>query len=166
MSQRPAREACEFDVETQFQKMARRPGGLPREQALRRAANNIEEIKPRFTSWLDDELDALFRAVPDTASSRQIDLSWLNVIVRGSTRLIDVAATMDRPMVGLVARHLHMICEAVRRGAPYHDDIMACHLDALKLCQQRRYRNVAPEDMPELSTDLRRALMLRYSRSA
>lgn len=156
----------EFDVDTRFQKMARRPGGLPREQALHNAANNIEEIKPHFTGWLDTEIGALLRAIPGAAAARRADLSWLDALDHASIRLIDVAGTMDHSLVELIARHLHAICEAVRAGAPYHDDVMVCHLDALRLCRQPRYRNATLADVPELSMDLRRALLLKYPPSA
>lgn len=162
----PARDVREFDVDTRFQKMARRPGGLPREQALYNAANNLEEIKPHFSGWLDAEIGALLHAIPDAAAARRADLSWLDALDRASIRLIDVAATMDHPLVELVARHLHTICETVRDGAPYHDDVMVCHLDALRLCRRPRYRNATLADAPELSTDLRRALLLKYPPSA
>lgn len=165
MSQPTAREAREFDVDTRFQKMARRPGGLPREQALSNAANNLEEIKPHFSDWLDAEIGALLRAIPDDAADRRSGLLWLDMLDLASIRLIDVAATMDHSLVELIARHMHAICDAVRAGAPYHDDVMACHLDAMRLCRQPRYRNATLTDVPELSADLRRALMLKYPRA-
>lgn len=37
-----------FPVETQFQKLARREGGVPRDKAIEQANANIEEIKPGF----------------------------------------------------------------------------------------------------------------------
>ena len=63
MSKEPNREAQTFFVDTRFQQMARRPGGVPREQALENAQSNIEERKPEFEAWLDAELQNLAEAV-------------------------------------------------------------------------------------------------------
>ena len=48
MSKAPDRQAQTFFVETRFQRMARRPGGVRREQALENAQANLEESKPEF----------------------------------------------------------------------------------------------------------------------
>ena len=44
MAESGDREARVFSVETRFQKMARRPGGVPRDQAIEKAAAKIEEL--------------------------------------------------------------------------------------------------------------------------
>ena len=60
----------EFDVDTRFQKMARRPGGLPREQALHNAANNIEEIKAK-TEALTEEFHTISAKMYQQAQQAQ-----------------------------------------------------------------------------------------------
>jgi len=158
--------AREFDVDTRFQKMASRPGGLSRRQALKNAEVNIEKIKPYFIDWLDAEIARLSHLIPDAAGIRRSDLSWLDALEGASIRMVDVAATMNHPLANLVAHHLHIICEAVRRGAPYYDDIVTCHLDALWLCRQACYCDVTPESVSKLGVDLRRVLLLKYPQFA
>ena len=52
-----------FNVETQFQKMARRSGGISRERAIERAEIEIEEVKVQFDEWLDQELAGIATAI-------------------------------------------------------------------------------------------------------
>ena len=48
-----------FAVDTRFQQMARRPGGLPREKAIEQAASKIDDAKPGYDVWLRTELQEL-----------------------------------------------------------------------------------------------------------
>jgi len=44
MSKKPSPEAQTFFVDTRFQRMARRQGGVPREQALESAQDDVQSI--------------------------------------------------------------------------------------------------------------------------
>ena len=48
-----------FPVDTRFQQLARRPGGVTRERAIESAQRHIEELKTDFGDWLDRELQEL-----------------------------------------------------------------------------------------------------------
>ena len=71
MAETEDRPARVFPVETRFQRMARRAGGVPREQAIDNAQAKVEEIKPGFEDWLTAELtgltDEIARAQAGTA---------------------------------------------------------------------------------------------------
>ena len=54
MSDEAEREARAFFVDSRFEQLARRPGGMPRDEALERAQATIDEIRPSFGEWLDD----------------------------------------------------------------------------------------------------------------
>src|SRR6478736_5292899 len=95
-----------FEVETSFQKLARRPGGVTREDAVKTANANIEQIKPVFAEWLDQEFEELLRIVPDRKVRETTDKMWLDAIDRCSTRLLDGAATMGYPFISFVATNL------------------------------------------------------------
>ena len=48
MSESDKPEARIFAVETRFQKLARRSGGIPRDQAIEQATLQIDAAKPTF----------------------------------------------------------------------------------------------------------------------
>jgi len=48
-----ADEAKVFPVDTRFQQMARRPGGISREKALTNATSELENARPEVEDWLD-----------------------------------------------------------------------------------------------------------------
>ncbi len=158
MSHRTLDKAREFFVDSRFQKMARRPGGIPREQALKNANENVDAFKPEFTAWLDDRLNKLFDAIPNPEATEFDKLEWIDAADIHSQQLADVAATMDYQFVSFVANNLCMIFEALKRGAEHNSTIVACHVDALRLARQQQYRGMRPEDLPELSDGLRRVL--------
>jgi hypothetical protein len=148
----------EFYVETDFQKSARRPGGLSRDQALKRAEESIEAFKPTFATWLDEQMSALFAAIPDRNSPDFVKLAWLDAADQHSQCLADVSATMGYRMVSLIASNLCAIFDAIKRGAQNYDEIVYCHIDALQLATQPEYRKKGPEDLAELSEGLRSVL--------
>ncbi len=59
MAENPDPEARIFPVDTRFQQLARRRGGIPRERAIERAEAEIEEVKVGLDDWLDKELREL-----------------------------------------------------------------------------------------------------------
>lgn len=64
-----------FPVETQFQKLARREGGIPREKAIEEANAKVEEIKPGFEDWLAKELEIL-DGIVKTAKTGEAGPDW------------------------------------------------------------------------------------------
>lgn len=150
--------AREFEVETSFQKAARRPGGIPRDKALTNADTHIKLIKPKFSTWLDNELQDLLRVIPSAKAIKPENPAWIDALEITSHRLADVAATMDYQFVSFVANNLCTICEAVRGGAECNGEVIVCHVNALLLGSQAKYRRMKPEDLPELSEGLRRVL--------
>ena len=158
MSKNNDKKVREFHVETTFQEMARRPGGLPRDQALKRAESNIDAFKPTFAAWLNEQLDELLGAIPDNESAEFEQSEWIYTADKYSQYLADVAATMDYQFVSLVTNNLCMIFEVIKRGAERNGEIITCHIDALRLARRQDYRGLRPEDLPELSEGLRRVL--------
>ena len=148
----------EFYVESNFQKMARRPGGISRDQALSRADTNIDAIKLNFTTWLDEQLNDFFNLIPDQGSAEFQKMAWIDAADIYSQRLADVAATMDYQFVSFVANNLCMIFEAIKRGAEHNREIITCHINALHLARQQQYRGMRPQDLPELAEGLRNIL--------
>lgn len=158
MAQDDDDSAREFHVVTNFQRMARRPGGVTREQAVQKATAAIETFKPGFKDWLDRELDELLQVVPGPEGISEKELSWIDVADMHCQRLADVAATMDYQFVSFVAANLCVIFEAMKKGAEYHPEVIACHVDALQLASREQYRRLRAEDLPELTEGLRRVL--------
>jgi hypothetical protein len=157
MSKNDSDDARIFPVDTNFQRMARRPGGISRDEAIRNADAKVDAYKPGFASWLEDELEQLLRIIPPEDSPPG-DLSWLDAADVCCQRLTDVGATMDYEFVSFVASNLCIIFEAFKAGAQYRGDVVACHVNALLLAKQTSYRRLRSEDLPELSEGLRRVI--------
>ncbi len=144
-----------FDVETRFQTMARRPGGIPRQQAIDEAHAHVEQMKPGFDEWLESELGALAEAIgrAQTAESKE---EWLQAAELRSRAIRDVGTTMGAELLTSVADSLCDILDAIDAGAVWDADTLACHLDALMLVRQPEYRGMGPHHLPELTDGLRR----------
>jgi len=157
MSKLEEKEAREFHVETKFQQFAKRPGGIPREQAIVNAQTTVAALKPNFETWVDDEMAKLMKTVPADGADAG-DRAWMEAADLHCQRLADVSATMGYDFVSYVANNLCLMFEAIRRGADYRRDVMVCHLDALTLGRKDRFARMKPEDVPELTDGLRRVL--------
>jgi hypothetical protein len=146
----------EFPVETDFQRKARRPGGVTRRQAVGRARAQIETLQSEFTDWLSEGLNRI-QAATQLVETYPGNETLIEDAFRSSCELRDVGTTMGYALVTFVADRLCEILNAVRDGASYDKELVSCHLDALQLARQESYRNVKPEQVPELCNGLRRA---------
>jgi hypothetical protein len=86
------------------------------------------------------------------------DASRIEAAYLHACRMRDVGATMGYELVSFVANNLCQIFEAINAGAEYRGDLIGCHIEALLLAKQERYRSMRPEQLPELSNILRRVV--------
>jgi hypothetical protein len=143
-----------FPVETRFQQMARQPGGVPRDQALRQAFAAVEEIKPGFDAWLDGEMQSLVDAVAHAQAGKPT-AEWAETANLYSRHMRDVGTTMGYELLSFVANSLCEVLDAIEAGIPCNFESVTCHLDALMLARQPEYRALSPEQLPELAAGLR-----------
>src|SRR5262245_48626475 len=148
-------EARVFSVETRFQRLARRPGGVSRDTALERAQSNIERLKPEFAGWLDHELQDLTVAIRRLEGYPN-DVSRIEEAHRRSCQLRDVGTTMGFELVTIISNNVCEILDAIKDGAPYRKDTVDCHLDALPRPSKAPYCHMRPEQMSEMIGGLRR----------
>jgi hypothetical protein len=144
-----------FPVETRFQQLAKRPGGIPRDKALAQAQAKIDEAKPAFDDWLNQQLDTLVDVVKG-AQTQGADAEWAEAANRYCRQLRDVGSTMDFELLTFIAGSLSEILDAITMGAEFDRDAIQCHIDALLLARQKSYRGIKPEQVPELISGLRR----------
>lgn len=140
-----------FPVDTRFQKMARRPGGVPREQAIESAQAEIEQIKPGFEDWLDREL----RDLIENAHAGDAKPDWIEAANFHSRQLRDLGATMGFELLSFVADSLCELLDSIAAGGVCNMDSIVCHTDALILSRQVSHRHLKPEQVPELIRGLR-----------
>ncbi len=152
--QQPARV---FTVETRFQKLARRPGGISRDQALENAAQKIEAIKPSFDEWLESELAPLGEAVNGALAGKPAP-DWVETANLHSGQIRDAGTTMGSELLTFIAGSLCDVLDAISAGAECNMESITCHLDALYLARQRRFRGLKPDEVPELTKGLRRVV--------
>jgi len=155
MTETPSREGRTFPVETSFQKLARRPGGLPRSQAIEAAQAKIDETKPEFETWLDRELQDLvdlMSAVRDGSAKPH----WVEELSSHCRQLRDIGTTMGYTLLTFIANNLCDILENPSRGLEGNLEMITCHIDALLLARQAQYRDLRPDQLPELTGGLRR----------
>ena len=158
-------EARTFYVDTRFEKKARRPGGVDREQALARAQTHVDNLKPEFTEWLNGELEDLRETLSRPGAVCGDDTA-LDRAYHNCSQLQDVGATMGYTLLTFVAKNLCLILDAIKAGMTYDQDIIDCHINALYLARMEPYCNLRPDEVPEMSSGLRRVVELAKARSA
>ena len=146
-----------FPVETTFQKQARRPGGVPRDRAIKYAVSRVEEAKPELDDWLGKELEALADVIWKLKKG-EAPLDWVDVANRHSRHLRDVGTTMGSELLTYIAGSLCEILDEITAGAQCNVESITCHLDALFLARQKPYWGMKPEQVPELTAGLRRVV--------
>jgi hypothetical protein len=162
MSKKHKQDARVFSVDTRFQRMARRVGGIPREQAIEQAQVQIEEIKVGFDEWLEQEIQALANLIR-RAQAGDAEPDWIEIANFRSRQLRDVGTTMDSELLTFIADALCQVLDAMAAGTERDFDsiishIIMCHIDALLLIRHKSYRRLKPDQLPELTNGLRKVV--------
>jgi len=154
-----------FFANTRFERMARRPGGVPRQQAVAEAEAQIEQLKSGFDDWLDRELrelnECLARVERDLNDNAALESAY-----RNCAQLQGICAAMGYELVTFVAANLCKIISTLKTGAAYDKDMIDCHIDAFMLAKTDQYRAMSPEEVPEMAHGLRRVVDLARRNSA
>ena len=159
MSEKEA-DAKVFPVDSRFQQLARRPGGIPRAQAIERAQAGVDELKATFGDWFDKELDGIVVALPHNDAGYANPGVWLDVVLMHCRQLRDVGTTMGFELVTFVAGNFCELLETIRAGAEPNVELIGLHVEALRMSRQDRYGGTSPSEVPELSSGLHKLLML------
>ncbi len=146
-----------FSVNTRFQQMAKRPGGVPRDVAIQQAQTQIEGFKVEYVDWAERELDDLAAAFGQ-AKGPAINDEQIETILSRCRQLRDTGSTMGLELLTFVAGNLCRVLEAIKAGAPYDPAMIECHIDALMLSKKMPYRNLRPDQLPEMTEGLNRVL--------
>ena len=157
MTKKTEPDARAFFVDTRFQRLARRSGGITREQAINQAQAGIEEARGGFEAWVDTELKELVELVKSVGTDRAA-ADWLDAANFRSRQLRDVGTTMGFELLSFVADSLCDLLDSIAAGAECNMDSVVCHVDALVLSRQEPYRHMQPDQVPDLTKGLRRVV--------
>ena len=151
----PRHDAETFYVETHYERMARRPGGSPRDEALAAAQLQIDELKAGFLDWLNPQLKQLSGALADLDADPSVT-SLAERACHLCAQVQDVGTTMGFSVVTFVAKTLCDVLESIKAGAIYEKEMIDCHVNALLYVAKNPHRNLTQEQIAELSGGLRR----------
>ena len=116
-----------------------------------------KDFRAEFVDWVDRELQELVKAFRKVQGG-QADQAQIEEIDRRCRQLRDTGTTMGLSLVTFIADNLCKVLDTVRNGAPYDAEVVDCHIDALVLAKQDAYRNIRPEQVPEMTSGLHRML--------
>jgi len=150
----PNQNGQEFFVDTHYEKMARRPGGLPRDKALAAARRQMDDLKSGFIGWLDGQSKELAGAL----STLDADPSAAGPMQRAyhlAGEMRDVGTTMGYGVVTFIAMTLCEVLDAIKAGADYEKAMIDCHIAALFYVVKQNGK-LTEEQAIELTGGLRR----------
>lgn len=160
MTQKVSSQAIEFHVDTRFQQMARRPGGISREVAIAQAQGEIEAAKPDMEQWLDGELRQLCSLVDAAAAGTLTGTGWVRDANEHCRQLRNAGATIGLELLSHVADLLCDMLDRIGAGAECNVSSVKCCADSLLLARRDEYRYLRPDQVPELTEGLRRIVDL------
>lgn len=150
-------DARVFSVETRFQKMARRDGGVARDKAVARAQVEMDRVKTRFDDWLAAELKE-FAGLMKKIEHARAGAGWIESANFHSRQLRDSAATLGFELLAFIAGSLCEILDSIEAGGECNMESIACHVESLVLAAQQSYRNLKPHQVPDLTEGLNRVV--------
>jgi hypothetical protein len=149
----PGPPARIFPVDTRFQQMARRTGGVPRDQAIERAQSALEAAKPAYEDFLAGLTDLV-----RTVEAGNDEPGWIETVAFRSRQLRDSAGSLGYELVAFIAGSLCELLDSIESGSECNMESIVCHIDALMLARQKSYRRMRPEQVPELTRGLQRVV--------
>ncbi len=155
MTSEPRPTHRELEVDHDFGRLARAPGGVSRDAALRRAALEVERVKPQVAAYITQECQRLDAALRAVIAADRIEPATAAEAYAASQQIRDIAGSVGYALVGLIAANLCFIFETAEAG-PIGGvgAVIDCHHKALLLALSRPYRDKHPSDLPELSAGL------------
>jgi hypothetical protein len=153
----PGPPARIFPVDTRFQQMARRAGGVPRDKAIERAQSALEDVKPAYEDFLEREVKGLSDLVR-TVEAGNDEPGWVETAAFRSRQLRDSAGSLGYELVAFIAGSLCELLDSIESGGECNMESIVCHIDALMLARQGSYRRMKPEQVPELTKGLQRVV--------
>lgn len=155
MSKQDKRAPRIFYPDNRFERMARRSGGVSRDIALKRAQEQIDAYKDNFDTWLSQQLQELELATAELARDESNETARTRVECICS-EVRDLGTTMGYELLTFAAKSFCLVLEAVREGAQHDSNVLDCHLKAVLLASAPRYRDLLPDQVPEMIDGLRR----------
>ena len=146
-----------FPVDTRFQKLARRTGGVARDQAIERAQAALDNIKPAFEDFLEREVTSLANLVKDVEAGRD-EPGWIETTSFRSRQLRDGAGSLGYELIAFIAGSFCELLDSIEAGSECNMESIVCHVDALMLARQQSYRRMKPDQVPELTKGLQRVV--------
>jgi hypothetical protein len=154
----PSPAARIFLVETRFQQLARRSGGLPRDTAIKRAQAALEVLKPAYEEdFLEREVSGLCDLVKKVEAGQE-EPGWLETTTFRTRQLRDSAGSLGYELVAFVSSSLCELLDSIEAGNDCNMESIVCHVDALMLARHKPYRSMRPEQVPELTKGLQRVV--------
>lgn len=154
-----------FYADTKFERTARSAGGVPREEAVARADAEVEALRANFETWVDMALSEMVRLTKGLPKDR-VDKPAIEALHRNSAYLLDVGTTMGFALITFVAKNFCEVLEAMQDGAAFRKTLIECHVGALQLARQERYRDLSLEEVGEMTEGLRQLLHLTVANRA
>jgi hypothetical protein len=156
-----APKAEEQNLTARFARLAKRPGGQPRNVALQRARTEIDRLKPEMSQLIVvgcRDLEVALNAARGDDPDRAQHLEQAYTI---SDSLREVAGTLGFPFVGLIASNLCTIFETVKAAdIPCPFAVLACHIQALQFARANLSQPKMTPDLQELAEGLARTVQL------
>lgn len=150
-------DARVFSVDTRFQKMARREGGIPRDKAIEQAQTEIKEVKSHFDGWLAGELKEFMRLMKKVEGAKA-GKDWIRTANFHSHQLRDSATTLGFELLAFIAGSLCEILDSIEAGGECNMELITCHIESLLLAGQASYRHLKPAQVPDLTEGLNRVV--------
>jgi hypothetical protein len=167
MSAEPQATHREVDVDDDFGRQARAPGGLSRDAAIKRAEAELALIKPGLADHIGLQSKLLESALLAARQRDEKHRAYVAEAYAASLNLREVADSVGYSLVGFIAANLCTIIETADAALmDYPAAVIDCHCDALRLALSPRYQGKQLRDLPQLSAGLLQTVRITKAMAA
>lgn len=146
------------DGATRFHRMAKRAGGISRDEAIKRSNAFLETAKSKYHEWVAEDVLRLETALAALRGQTEPDPEALENAYHRTRVIRDLGDTMGYPLVTVVADSLCELLYRFKNANVYSERSVDTHFWSLQLVSTPAYKGEAKEATDNLLSGLRRVV--------
>ena len=146
------------DGATRFHRLAKRAGGISRDEAIKRSDTFLETAKSKYHEWVAEDVQRLEKALAALRGQTVPDPEALENAYHRTRVIRDLGDTMGYPLITVVADSLCELLHRFKNANVYSEPAVDTHFWSLMLVSAPTYKGGEKEETDNLLSGLRRVV--------
>lgn len=148
------------DGSTRFHRLAKRAGGISRDEAIKRSDAFLNSVKPKYLEWVAADIARLELALKGIPGESVLDVSAIEAAYHKARVVRDLGETMGYPLITVVANSLCELLHRFQKAEIYNPAAVDTHFWSLLLVSSTDYEKTSEAATKDLLMGLQKVVEL------